>query len=188
MKNIGLTIIIVATVSTSALAKESGLRVGLGYTKATSDQIVDELNEASGFAVEVGYEFNEIIGISTRYSQTETDSTRNFMLTDLSMRSIGAYADVGYMFGNKEFKIKPYGLGGFEALNFDLKQTGWSYSGSDSASQTALVIGVGARATINEHFIVTAEYRVSTFELDYGRYGTEMIDIESITMMAGYRF
>lgn len=160
----------------------SGFRVGGGVINHESDELIDD---ATGFVLEAGYDFNRIVGIVGRYSDAtfdnDNDQNPSRLPGKVDITTWGLYSDIGYTFvGKNNFQIKPYGLIGIENIN---AQTDTN-QGKFDENEYALALGTGVRATFNEHFVLAAEYKFSS--VDIPEY--DDLDLDTVSIMVNYKF
>ncbi|GEA60430.1 porin family protein [Vibrio comitans] len=152
--------------------KAQGHRVGVGFSK-TTDVTFDDVDLGKGVKLEYGYEFNNIVGVNFSYAGFSDDVFGGALKVDGSTFKLDT--DLGYTFHFDNFAIKPYGAIGVVRLSEE-----WTVFGQkDSFDETTIFVGVGARATLFEHYYT--DVRFEGFASDYS-------DYSQFSMTFGYRF
>ncbi|GEM78301.1 porin family protein [Vibrio superstes] len=153
-------------------AQAKGHRIGVGFSK-TTDVTFDDVDLGTGIKLEYGYEFNNIVGINVSYAGFSDDAYSGAIKVDGSTFKVDT--DLGYTFHFEQFSIKPYGAIGLVRLDEE-----WTLFGSkDSYDETTVFVGIGARATILNHYYT--DMRFEGFATDYSDYA-------QFSMTFGYRF
>ncbi|WP_231892567.1 MULTISPECIES: porin family protein [unclassified Vibrio] len=152
----------------------NGHRIGVGFA-TTKDVTHDDLSLGNGLKLEYGYEFNNIIGVNFSYSGFSDSYSEQGITLKVEGSTFKLDTDIGYTFHFDRFSIKPYGAIGVVKLNEE-----WNlYGEKDDFDDTTLFLGVGARATLDQHYY--ADMRIEGFSTDYADYG-------QFSLTFGYRF
>jgi opacity protein-like surface antigen len=186
MKSYIAAIILISSVSTSAIANESfsfnemNIRSSIGYT--TMDNYS---TDNKGFNLSVGTDINEYIGTSLRFAYTS--GKRDFLSSDgnktlkdeTTAYQLGLMAELGktFRFGDNQ-KVKPYiPLGVLVRRDFDTYAEHYNVS-----TNVSLATGVGIIYEPINRFYVSAE------ALFYSSYNFHDNDVDQFNFNVGYRF
>ncbi|RBW44030.1 hypothetical protein DS885_12005 [Psychromonas sp. B3M02] len=163
-----------AALSTSVIADEfSGARIGLGYSEI---ELEDE-DAGDGFKIEVGYDFNKIIGINLSYEMT-TDTEDGI---DIENKAARLGADLGYAFNTGEsFFIKPYITGGVQSFNSEVE--GFSF-----IDDTTSYYGLGLRMQY-QNFYTDISFNKSEVNFEFLDLIDEEIELTQTNITIGYKF
>lgn len=182
MKIIRTVLLSSAFLSLPALADEAvrsaveanGHRVGIGFS-TTHDVTDEDLKLGTGVKLEYGYEFNDILGINVSYAGYSDSESSYGLSLDVDGSTVKLDTDIGYTFHFNNFTLKPYG-----AIGVVRHTEEWTFLGQkEKYDDTTVFIGVGARATIKDHYYT--DIRFEGFATDYS-------DYSQFSMTFGYRF
>ncbi|GEA50482.1 hypothetical protein VIN01S_12860 [Vibrio inusitatus NBRC 102082] len=181
MKKLLVTIATLALTATPVFAETStqepeanGHRIGIGFS-STKDVTYDSVKLGTGVKLEYGYEFNNIVGINLSYAGYSDSASEYGLTLDVDGSTIKIDTDLGYTFHFEQWALKPYAAIGIVRHNEEWRLLGEK----ESMDDTKLFFGIGARATIKEHYY--ADARLEGFATDYADYG-------QFSMTFGYRF
>lgn len=152
----------------------NGHRVGIGFTN-TTDVTYDDVKLGTGLKLEYGYEFNNIVGINLSYSGFGDDVYTLFGNANIDGSTFKLDTDLGYTFHFEQWALKPYLAIGIAHVREEFS----NFLVSEKYSDTNLFLGIGARATIMEHYYT--DLRIEGIGTDFGDYG-------QFSMTFGYRF
>ncbi|GAM76860.1 hypothetical protein JCM19241_5756 [Vibrio ishigakensis] len=152
--------------------KAQGHRIGIGFS-STTDVTIDDIDLGKGVKLEYGYEFNSIVGINLSYAGFSEDALGGLIKVEGSTLKLDT--DLGYTFHFDDFAIKPYGAIG--VVRLDEEFTG--FGEKESYDDTTIFVGIGARATLFEHYYTDIRFEV---------FASEFSDYDQFSMTFGYRF
>lgn len=189
MKKLILIGVVGALVSNSALAHHNkphkrpfdGFRIGAGYSNVGVDfnSVEDDVDGVKG---EIGYDFDNIFGVSASYAQTSGKFKGEGFSTDLDNVMIRLGADIGYAFQIKRVFIKPYIKTGIQSFE---SETSDDYA-EEVISEIGVYYGAGVRMHY-KHFYTDISFDQSKAALD-SEYGGEDVDVTQTTITIGYKF
>lgn len=189
--------------SVNTLANDySGVRIGLGKSYLYADTyspitgFVNEELKGSAFKVELGYDFNRVIGIGASYAI----STDFWEGSDLNASAAKVYTELGYAFSSNGAEAESDSAAGWEttsamlkpylkigAVNYEMKSkfTGSSKTFSDSS----LFVGVGGRLELGHlYFDFTADYFNQALPQYYIDNKDADVDAWQLGVVAGIKF
>lgn len=137
MTKFGLLFLGAIAFSSPSLAEEidnqSGVFFGGGF--ATTVNIDDSDYDSSGYALEVGYDFNKVFGLEYKYLKTEND------LYDFVTNTASYFgANIGHDFNTGWFRL--YGKVGLYDLETEVD---WGNGDRETWDDSSVAIGVGVR-------------------------------------------
>lgn len=186
MKLAFTTLLTASLLSTTAIANtfESQHRIGLGYS---STEMTDDFfgyshssDWGNGIKLEYGYEFNQIVGINVSYSKNKDSLSTDNFTAEIDGTTFQIDSDIGYKFMLNGFAIKPYGSIGLARYNEKQSAT---FLGSDSWSDTNLILGAGVRADIGQHFYSDIRVDITSYND-----GISTMDYDKFSWTVGYKF
>lgn len=209
MKKITLSLMVIASMSTFALAGgdiapvepvveppvvvekveavDNGFYVGLGYSYMTFSPNKDYDYTGNALSVLAGYQFNKYFAVEGRYSTvlgdiTEESSWGDYDYDDGELSNIGIYLKPMYPVGG----LTLYGLLGYGQVTFDREDDDGFPKGEESGFQW----GVGASYAMTDKLEIFVDY-VKLFD-DEGftecLCGVEEVDADSINLGFTYKF
>ncbi|WP_261834631.1 porin family protein [Vibrio ishigakensis] len=151
--------------------KAQGHRIGLGFASTEEPDL--EVSFGKGLKLEYGYEFNNIVGINLSYAGFGEDVLGGLFKVEGSTFKLDT--DLGYTFHFDNFAIKPYGAIGVVRIDEE-----WTALGEkESYDDTTIFVGIGARATLFEHYYT---------DIRFEAFASEILDYDQFSMTFGYRF
>lgn len=164
--NVAVTAATLFCMSTAVVAAEdkdvSGFRFGGGYNESTAETIAGSYGD--GYRLEVGYDFNKVVGMSLGYQTNDASwySYNNF--ASFQGDTLDMQVDLGYTFTPGAWQIKPYGSVGLASYN----ESGRYSSGGRTyfynyKYDVALQVGLGVRATVGMFYM---DLGSRAFEID----------------------
>ncbi|VUD56719.1 hypothetical protein TDB9533_02364 [Thalassocella blandensis] len=171
-----LSAVIISSLSLSALASDNpmegkvtaGVKLGLFMADsgdAGSDSVSVDVDDGSGFGIQLGYKVNDNIAVEFEYLSTSLDVEFS---TDTLSASDSLDVDTMAIYGVYRTSGDFYFLGKAGLLSEDVSGPG------ESGSDTGLSFGIGGGATINEMLSVEAEYTILEDDISFfgvtGRY------------------
>ncbi|WP_415230603.1 outer membrane beta-barrel protein [Psychromonas sp.] len=153
----------------------AGARIGLGYSqtslKVKSDGGMTADSDGQGIKIELGYDFNRVIGLETSY-ETVNNSFENLISDhDIGGSTIKVGTDIGYAFFSENVFFKPYGKLGFVSVS------------DDEFDESSVFAGLGLRYQYKH---IYANISVDSFFLD--RDGYDYNRFIQTGVIVGYKF
>ncbi|WP_234497224.1 porin family protein [Vibrio maritimus] len=172
MKKVILAVAI-SSLSFGAIANShyTGHRVGAGLSGLTLSESGFDLKMDTGFKLEYGYDINNIFGVNTSYAM----NSKGAYGVDYDFNTFKIDTDIGYTFDLGELWLKPYGAIGLAYGNEKISDR----SGSLSASDSSLFLGMGVRAQSKMGVYADLRYDMSSYD---------GFDADSLSFTVGYRF
>ncbi|GAM78123.1 hypothetical protein JCM19241_4828 [Vibrio ishigakensis] len=123
----------------------------------------------------MGYDFNRIVGINLSYQESDYSETTYFETLKVDGTTVKVDADVGFAFDFQGWSLKPYGAAGVAFGQEDVEFGNFT----DSASETALLLGAGVRFIAD--FGLYADLRQDFIFYEYS-------DLSQTSISVGYKF
>ena len=174
MKKLLISGVIGAVLSSSVYANDfEGVRIGAGYSAAD----IEDEDAGNGFKAEIGYDFNEIIGITASYEQNNdtVELPTGSVDSEIETQKIGA--NLGYAFELQGSYLKPYLTVGLQKLTADVMNI-------ELIDHTGMFYGIGVRFEIN-HFYADLNFNKSEVDIEFI---DETVDVEQTSITVGYKF
>nr|WP_086940635.1 outer membrane beta-barrel protein [Thaumasiovibrio occultus] len=170
MKKLLITAAACAALSTPALAKDSGLSVGLGYNVGLGDLV--DATTSTGLSLDLNYKAQSglILGASYVPTLAESYGSLSYYSAELEMSQITPY--LGVSRGDLNFFV------GLPIVSYDASVTNHYHDLSASVSDTSTGIMFGLGAELASGFSATAQWSMVDIE---------GVDATSINFIFGYR-
>jgi len=194
MKKILLSVATIATLSTAAVAADTGIYLGVGYGATSfydSDMVKDLAPTASldksdaGLKVYGGWMINKIVGVEVGYA-----NYGSFALDDTSIdvSSYSVAANLGYTF--LDGQLRPFGLAGLSYIDNDYPKGDAQDNVDPTNMGVHLGVGVSYAPTILHGVGFRLAYEIDVFSADtistkYDSYGTETTTTDTYTQSVG---
>ncbi|GLS90973.1 hypothetical protein GCM10007916_20400 [Psychromonas marina] len=180
-----LAVITALSFSSSLLAEQivsersnyQGHRIGLGISSGTIGDIdgAESIDIGNGIKIEYGYDLNRIFGFNASLDKNKDDMNLYGSRYEYDLSSFKVDTDIGYAFFFDNFTVKPYGAIGLAHIKEKNTINDLSYT----ASENALLLGMGVRATFD--FGMYVDLRTNYMILEY-------IDLDQLSLTVGYKF
>lgn len=101
--------VLLAFLPSVVYASESfnGLRVGVGYSSTSILDDSEFYDYGDGLKLELGYDFNRIVGINLSYQESDYSETTYFETLKVDGTTVKVDADVGFAFDFQGWSLKP---------------------------------------------------------------------------------